>query len=391
MQKSGWKSKIHFHPALSAGIVALYSNRLIEQLAGGLVGIFLPIFLYEQFNSSVFGVLGFYFLLNFLCIFLYPTGAKIMTKIGLRQSMIIGAVAFGMFYLALYFTGTISFVYVILIALIFKMIWRVIYWIPYHTEFAQFTDRRHRGRQIGTLSAVSSLLSIALPVLGGFFVANMGYGNLFLIATVASMAAIIPILMLPHVEEEYTFGYFETYKKLFQKKNRKMLIAYAADGAESVVGGLLWPIFIFGVLNGNYLSVGAISTAIVFVSVILKLVTGNAVDKVSKRRLLHLGTFIYSTGWVAKIFVTTAFHIFVASTYHSFALILMRTPFDAMMYERAADSGHYVDEYTVLREISLNIGRVIMIGLLFFLLSFVSIPIAFLLAALAALMINAID
>ncbi len=64
-------------------------------------------------------------------------------------------------------------------------------------------------------------------------------------------------------------------------------------------------------------------------------------------------------GWVVKMFVGTGFQVFVASTYHSFANIVMRTPFDTLMYERAADSGHYVDEYTVVRELALGVGRMI--------------------------------
>ena len=58
------------------------------------------------------------------------------------------------------------------------------------------------------------------------------------------------------------------------------------------------------------------------------------------------------------------------------------------MYEQAADRGHYVDEYTVLREISLNIGRVLMLVSLFILFYFVGLTFAFILAAIASLLIN---
>jgi len=89
------------------------------------------------------------------------------------------------------------------------------------------------------------------------------------------------------------------------------------------------------------------------------------------------------------MFVGTGFQIFIASTYHSFANIIMRTPFDALMYERAADSGHYVDEYTVVRELALTLGRLVMLGLVvltFFLTG--SLIASFFLAAMAALVIN---
>jgi len=50
--------------------------------------------------------------------------------------------------------------------------------------------------------------------------------------------------------------------------------------------------------------------------------------------------------------------VFAASTFHMFGSILMSTPLDAMFYDKAADSGHYVDEFTTIREIALTVGRV---------------------------------
>ncbi len=58
------------------------------------------------------------------------------------------------------------------------------------------------------------------------------------------------------------------------------------------------------------------------------------------------------------------------------------------MYTQAADSGHYIDEYTVLREIALNIGRLGMLILVFFLTQSFSLASAFFLAALVSLGVN---
>lgn len=69
----------------------------------------------------------------------------------------------------------------------------------------------------------------------------------------------------------------------------------------------------------------------------------------------------------------------------------MRTPYDALIYEKAADSGSLVDEYTVTREIALIFGRLLMIGLVLALFIFTgSIAATFLLAAVASLLISLI-
>ncbi len=59
-----------------------------------------------------------------------------------------------------------------------------------------------------------------------------------------------------------------------------------------------------------------------------------------------------------------------------------------MTYEIAADQEHYVDEYTVLREMSIQFGRVFTILLVLFLSLFLSLQWIFILAATAALFFN---
>lgn len=82
------------------------------------------------------------------------------------------------------------------------------------------------------------------------------------------------------------------------------------------------------------------------------------------------------------------FSNFLASTYHSFAGIVRGIPFTAFVYEQMADQGHYIDEYTVLREVSINIGRTLMLIACFILLGYVGLTWTFLLAALVSLFIS---
>ena len=381
-----------FHPQFSAGMVSLYSNRLIIQFGAGLMGLFFPIFLYEHFNNAP-QVMLWFFLANFgLTMFLFALGAKLMKPLGLKRMMIIAVIFYATYHAMFAFLDNFQNVWLFLfIALIMNNIWRMLYWTPFHTEFAEFTDKRHRGRTIAFLTSISSLVSIAVPILAAFIIYRFGFDALFLVTGAIILTSVIPLFLAQPVYEEYSFGYFETFKKLFAKKRRRMLYAYMADGADSMVGALIWPVFIFEVLQGNYLEVGLISTIIIIVSVVLRLVMGDLADHKSKKKLLKIGTTVYSIGWIFKIFVNTAFTIFIASTFHNFALIMMRTPFDALMYEKAADAGHYVDEYTVLRDIAITFGRVVMIAAVLLLLCFVSLPFAFLLAAVAALFINMID
>ena len=340
------------HTQLSGALTALYSNRIIQQVATGLIGIFFPILLYTKFDQSLYAVLIYFAISWGLWFVLAPVGAQIMSRIGLKKSLLISVLIGAAWY---YFIrrfeldGSILFLGLSIIAL---KIDQMLYWIPYHTDFAKFTDKKTRGKQMAFLIGIASLVSIAIPFVSGQIITNYGYNVLFLIAFIIYILSIIPLFLIPDVREKYSFGYFQTYKEVFKKKNRKLLLSYGADGIQNSMGAVVWPVFIFLILNGNYVAIGLISSLVIFGSLIIQLIMGDLSDRFDKHRVLKWGTVLNAVGWFVKIFVSTGFQIFVAGTYHSFATIVMRTPFDALMYEQAADSGHYVDEYTVIREVS---------------------------------------
>ena len=157
-----------------------------------------------------------------------------------------------------------------------------------------------------------------------------------------------------------------------------------------MVGYAIWPIFIWQLLDGNYFEIGVLSALIVLVSLVLQVITGKMLDNKNKKTILHWGTVFYAFGWIFKIFVLTSFQIFVVGAYHSLAAIFKNTSFDTLSYEYLADNGHYIDEYTVLREMAIQVGRVLMLLFAIFVAINFGIACTFVLAALASLFVNVI-
>ncbi|MBU0707537.1 MFS transporter [Patescibacteria group bacterium] len=370
----------------SPDIVALFTQRQIQSTATSLFGIFLPIFLYEKFDFKLESVMIFYIICFGAYTLLAQVGARMMSRVGLKNSMIIAIPFLVMYYFALYFVGDKPWS-VLIYAIAAVTIWRMFYWVPYHTEFAQFTDRVNRGKQIGFLAAVSAIIGIITPVVSGFIISKFGYQVLIVLIIILVFLSVIPLLFTRQVKEKFTIGYIDTFKILFTK-HKRILLAYGAEGAEGAIGLAIWPIFMYKIFEGNYFDIGAISTVVIFATVVIRLFMGKYTDKLPKRRLLHWGTAVYSLGWIFKVFVQTGFDLFLASTYHNLASAVMRTPFDALTYEQMADAGHYVDEMSVFREISLGIGRIVMFALLLALVGVISLNTIFWMAAVFALLIN---
>jgi len=197
---------------------------------------------------------------------------------------------------------------------------------------------------------------------------------------------------LPQVEEKFSWSYRETWHRLFSKKNKDSFLAYAGSGAESVVGSVVWPIFIWQLLSGNYWQVGAISSVIIIVTIVLQIIVGYFLDRLpNRRRWLRYGTWLYSLGWILKALINNALQVFLFSTYHNLSRVFAKTPFDALNYDIAADHGHYVDEYTVIREMAIAIGKAIMSILILVVIPFMPLRWVFIVAALASLLMSLLN
>jgi len=368
--------------SVRAGLSALAWHRILIQTGAGMLGLFLPMFLYHLFDRSMSAVLWYAFAYYLFAGMLEPLGAMLMTRIGLKNSLRLGTALYVLFFVTLALAGFYPVTAVAAASVAVLVAWHIVYWVPYHTEFAEEGRGHKLGTMIGAIAAAGSLVSILLPSFSGWIIEAYGFSVLFVSAMLVVFASLIPIERVKVGEERYEFGYLRTFKELFARKRRRFLMVFAAEGAESVVGYFVWPIFLFELVRGEYLEAGVVTTAVGLLSVALQLTVGRMVDGERHRgRLLSYGTNLSAVGWFLKAFVSTVAHVVLFGTLHSFALILMRTPFEALMYAKAADAGHYVDEYTVLREMALSFGRVLMLAALLALGAAFEFWIAFVLTA----------
>jgi YQGE family putative transporter len=380
--------KLHyFQGKLSQGFVALYSGRMIQFIGAGLLNLFLPIFLLLTFNYRI-ELVFLYYIAGFLgYILLLPYGARILNKIGLRRSLIISIFFAAAYYFCLFLVGYNVFLFIIL-SIITIILFRTLFWYPFHTDLAKFTDHYNRGKEIGLLWATRSFLTIVMPVIAGFLIGYYGFNLVFIIAIIIYLASVIPFMALPRTKETFVWGYLETFKRFFSRANRKLVVANMANGAENAVAIIIWPIFIWQLLKGNYFTMGIISSMIVLATVILQLAVGKYTDIFDKRKMIKWGSLFYATGWLIKVFILTSFQIFIVGAYHGLTAVFKDTPFDTLNYEILADHGHYVDEYTVIKEIAVQTGKVLILAFAIIVVFNLGLNWTFALAALASLFIN---
>lgn len=387
----------YFSGKISQGFVAIYSARMVLRAVVGLLGLFLPIFLYELFGLEIKYVIFYFLIGHFLYATLVAGAMKYLNRYGLRRSLITSLFAGAGYYVVFFFISrqhpgwdlaNSQLWWLLASSIILITAFRLLYWVPVHTDLAKFTDKKNRAKQLSIIEATAIFLGAILPLLAGWIIVNYSYDFLFLLAIMIYVLAIFPLSTLPRTRERFSWTYKQTWQVFLSKERCRTTLAYMGDGAESVISVIVWPIFIWELLKGNYFEVGALTALIVVVTVILQLFIGKLTDKSSKSRMLKLSSPLYALGWVLKIFIATAFQIFIVSAYHSFVRLFIRTSFDTIFYEDSADQGHYVDEYTVLHEMAIQYGKVIMLILVLFSTIRLGLEWTFILAAISVFLFN---
>ena len=235
---------------------------------------------------------------------------------------------------------------------------------------------------------LSEVMLTLTPIVSGIIIASHGFNAMFLFATIFMFLSAIPLFFIEKTYEVYSFKYFETFRKILDKDNRPMALAQFGDGIQSAVRVAIWPIFIYGLLDGQYVAIGVVTSLTIFLLIALRFVMGTLEDRIDRKKLLRFGSFFSTTGWIIKVFIDTGFEIFVADTYHKVGRMVNRLTFDITTYDQASDNGHYIDEYTVIKEVSLNAGRGTMLVSAIWLASTFGITATFLFAAGATLMMT---
>ena len=370
----------------SKDLLFLYSGKLFLDFGGHVFGLFLPIFLFQYYNNIYIVIL--YYLLGSLLYFItLPIGARLMQDINLKNSIIISVFFRIIFFLAFYkFLDNPTLYFIVAVLSITLM--RNTFWLPFSTELALLTDKKNRGKQFSVIFSAAAILGIIAPMIAGFVLEKWSFGVIAVISLILSLVSLLFFSRLPENNEEYSWTFKETFQYLFHPFNRRMVIAYMSDGVIGIVKVLFWPLFIFTILDEQYRAVGLITGAIVLLGILLRLFIGNLLDRFKKTNLIKVGIALNSTAWIIKVGITSVFQIFVASTYHILAIIVLRTSLDTLVYEKAADRGHYIDEYTVIKEMALHLGKILGLLVIAFLLLFFPLQVSFIVASISVLFIS---
>ena len=325
----------------------------IRGFALGMITIFVPIYLYQYFNSIAL-TLVFYAVIFALYGILVPIGGLIMMNIGIKKAMLASHPFFLSFFVCLLFFDA-SKTFIPLAALLYS-VGMIFFWPAYHVNFSRVSESARMGKEVGKLNFITALPGILAPAVGGTILSLFGYPTLFVAVLCALASSAIPLLLSEDARQTYSDSYLKAYKRIFKKENRYHNLAFAAVGMEAVINGYLWPLFLM-VVSIGYLAIGSIATIALIVSLLFTLYMGRITDRVDKRKLLTIGSILTSGAWIGKFFVTSPVSAFLAQSFYRFSRTAAGIPFQAILYKKAEARGHEIDEFIIYKGIVVGITK----------------------------------
>ena len=382
---------MHYLVRLPRQLRALYSTQVIRQLGVSLVDFFGVMFVYELSQNltvtiSIYGVLFAGYML------ILPAVAKLYGYLSRRRLM-----AWGLIFLALSYIPFIlipdQLWYTLALYIGLQILFRALFWLPFHVSIAQMVDGAARGRTMGVLNTFSSLVLGVAPLISGYLISQFGFSTMFAVGIFVILIAIIPLWQVPHYQgDHFEWPWRGAFGKLVQKQNRRLLLSHAAAGANQLTRIVFWPLFIFFVLDGQYETIGLLSTLALLAVLALRFVTGALLDNPrTKDIIIHWTARLQSLTWVLRSLPVTSIQVFLADTSYRLVESMNNLSYDKVVYDHIGDAGDHADEYTVIRATAINLGRILMLVGGLAITIWWDIRYTFLLAAVFTLLMNRVQ
>lgn len=375
----------HFHYTLNLNreLTQLYASIALRNFTLGLIAIFVPIYIFLYLSGDISKTLLFFGTVALFHGALSPLAGKIITKIGVKHSMLASVPFIFLYYLGLWQIEALGEFFFILIPIL--VVHNILYWPAFHVDFSRFSDEKSRGKQLSYRHLVAALSESVAPLAGGIILVKFGYPALFTIVLVLLFVSIFPLFFSKEARETYTDSFEKAYREVFQKKYRNKSVALFAEGAEGVASLIIWPIFLY-VLAINYSSIGAISSVSLFAGLLFALYMGRLIDRMGHGRFLALGAWLNALTWPVKMFVRTPFDAFLVHALHQFTRLSAYMPFSTLFYDWTARDDVNRDRFVIFREMMHNIGSgICMVVLAGVFLYVENIAIAFPIAGISSL------
>ena len=266
----------------------LYTSNMFRSLAQSLVGIFIPIYLY-QLNYAVWEILLFYAMVfSTHAIASYPVG-HLIAKAGPKHTILTSYVFQVMSMLMLVSQPDLQWPLVSIAVIMGISV--CLFFTAFNVDFSKIKHSEHGGKEVGWMYGMERLGAVLGPLIGGLVGYFIGAEYIFMVAIILLFAGIIPLFI---TQEPIALNQKLDFRSLKPSEIRSDLISCGFLNIENSVALIVWPLFVsvYVFSENPYAQLGSITSLSVLVSLFIARAIGRTIDKRKGRQLLHLGSYL---------------------------------------------------------------------------------------------------
>lgn len=278
---------------------ALYVALALMHFAIGLVGVFVPVFLWSQ-GEPLWRIFLFIMLDSVYIVALVLLLPSFLRKVSDKSLMLISIPFASLYYLGIDFIQLYPFLFYFLP--LAHSVHAVLFNTGYHIDFSGASDGDHLGRELGATHLISSLSNMAAPFLGGLLIAAIGFQFSFALGAILLFLAIAPLFYFPARRASPDLSSKTIIRYLLYRPLIPFTVSGAGYAMETMVGRIMWPLFIFLIL-GSVESLGAVMSLGLLAGALVTFYMGFLSDVGRRRKIILWSSSILSVIWAARAFL----------------------------------------------------------------------------------------
>ncbi len=334
----------------------LYVSVWLKSLAESFITVFVPIYLLTLWFDLKTVIL--YYMIYFISVAVFMfLWMKLNSRIWIKKTMIIGIICFILYFFFLHYWWGLASYYVA------ATVWWVataLYYAAFHVELSKFTDKNEEAAEFSILKIITIMASVIWPLLWAIFITKISFDFLFLLVSILLLISVFPLFLTKVVKiKKISFS----LKKILKSDTIEKWIVYGIDGILGVVSWIFWPMFIYLTLKDVF-SLGAIVSLTSLIMVVFLFIIWRLTDK-HKKKILKIWIWTHSISWILRLFFLSPIWIFLNNLYSSLTHLMIELPFSKIIYEKSKKTTD-ISSYFLYREISLAVGRVLLLCVIYF-------------------------
>ncbi|RDW21919.1 MFS transporter [Oceanobacillus chungangensis] len=242
------------------------------------------------------------------------------------------------------------------------------YWLAFNVLTFEITEPDTRDFFNGFLGILQSFGGMIGPLLAGIIISNMnanvGYTTIFTISLILFICSVAISFLLKRRSAEGSYQFFQVLKERKNNKNwKRILHAHFLQGLREGVFAFVISIWVF-VLTQSEFALGIFNLFLSGISIVLYFFATKYIKPAARKKAVLIGSILLSISSFIFLFPIDFIFLIVYAVFIGIAYPIINVPYVSLTYDvigHARNAKELRIEYIVVRELFLNVGRIISI------------------------------